>query len=198
MPRFRNLEPLAAKGPLDILRWKVLDTLAGRRRKDRGEPFVTPQVDNDGARIHELEPSLTWIGHATFVLRLGGLVIATDPIWSRRLGPVRRNAEPGVALDRLPPIDVVTISHAHYDHLDVRTLARIAEHTTRLRGTPPTFLVPSEVSRYVTGLGPVIERGWWEDHHVEGPGGGVTFSFVPQQHWSMRMPWDRNATLWGG
>jgi N-acyl-phosphatidylethanolamine-hydrolysing phospholipase D len=202
MPRFRNLEPFDRRGPSHILRWKVLDTIAGKRRKDRNEPFVTPRVDNDGARLHAPEPSLTWIGHATFVLRLGGLVIATDPIWSKRLGPVRRNASPGVAIENLPPVDVVTISHAHYDHLDLRTLARISAHTTKLRGTPPLFLVPSEVSRYLLGLGPVIERGWWEDHHVDDTSadsrGGVTFSFVPQQHWSMRMPWDRDATLWGG
>jgi L-ascorbate metabolism protein UlaG (beta-lactamase superfamily) len=202
MPRFRNLEPFAQRGPMDILRWKVLDTIAGRRRKDRNEAFVTPRVENDGDRLHAHEPSLTWIGHATFVLRLGGLVIATDPIWSRRLGPVRRNVPPGVEIEQLPPIDVVTISHAHYDHLDVPTLARLAEHTTKLRGTPPTFLVPSEVSRYIEGLGPVIERAWWEDHHVDDPRspsrGGVTFSLVPQQHWSMRAPWDRDKTLWGG
>ena len=198
MPRFRNLEAFARRGPADIFRWKIVDTIARRRRKDRNEPFVTPRVDNDGARLHAPEPSLTWIGHATFVLRLGGLVVATDPIWSERLATLKRNVEPGVALEKLPPIDVVTISHAHYDHLDVPTLRRIAAHTTRLRGTPPTFLVPTAVSRYLKHLGPIVECAWWDDHHVEGAGGGVTFSLVPQQHWSMRAPWDRDATLWGG
>ena len=74
MARFHNLEPFARRGPLDILKWKLVDTIAGRRRSDRSEPFATPFVDNDGARLRALEPSLTWIGHATYVLRLGGLV----------------------------------------------------------------------------------------------------------------------------
>ena len=198
MPRFRNLDPSTPRGPGDILRWKVLDTIAGRRRKDRNEPFVTPRLDNDGARLHAPDPSLTWIGHATFVLRLGGLVVATDPIWSERLATLKRSVAPGVALEDLPPVDVVTISHAHYDHLDLPTLRRLAAHTTRLRGTPPTFLVPTAVSRYLKGLGPIVECAWWEDHRVESARGGVTFSLVPQQHWSMRAPWDRDEALWGG
>ncbi|GAC1355071.1 MAG: hypothetical protein NVSMB47_08520 [Polyangiales bacterium] len=197
--RFRNLESFDAKGPLDMLRWKVLDTLAGRRRKDRDAPFTPPVVANDGSALGALDPSLTWIGHATFVLRLGGLTIATDPIWSDKVGPtIRRKAAPGVALDALPPIDVITISHAHYDHLDVPTLARLSAHTVARTGKKPLLVVPTAVGRYLGDLGTVVERGWWESHHVDGPRGGVTFTLVPQQHWSMRTPWDRDAALWGG
>ena len=201
MPRFRNLEEVPARGPLDMLRWKLLDTVRGARRGDRGidRAFSAPRVDNDGSALRSADASLTWIGHATFVLRLSGLVIATDPIWSDTCGPtIRRRAAPGVRIEDLPPIDVVTISHAHYDHLDVPTLRRLASHTQAVAGRAPLFLLPKEGARYVRDLGPVIEREWWEHHDVRGPSGDVRFTFVPQQHWSMRTPFDRNAVLWGG
>lgn len=197
MPRFRNLDPFDKKGAGDMIKWKLVDTVLGRRRADRSVRFETPRVDNDGSALARDDASLTWIGHSTFVLRLGGLAIATDPIWAARIGPVtRRNVAPGVAIDRLPPIDVVTISHAHYDHLDLPTLVRLDEHTRAHVGRSPLFLVPSEVGRYLRaeGLDNVVERGWWEHHDV----GDVRFTLVPQQHWSMRTPLDRDTALWGG
>ncbi len=204
MARFENLDPYEKRGPLDIFRWQVLDTLAGRRRPDRARPSETPRVDNDGVALASLAPSLTWIGHSTFVLRLGGLCIATDPVWAERLGlDVRRNVAPGVALEQTPPVDVVLISHAHHDHLDLCTLRRLDAHARSARGTAPTYLVPLEVGRYLrrTVTGPIVERGWWESHDVRGPGArgeSVRFTLVPQQHWSMRTPFDRDAALWGG
>jgi len=117
--RFRNLDPWDARGPRDMIKWKIVDTLAGRRRKDRNERFETPRVFNDGRALHDMQPSLTWIGHATFVVRIGGLLVVTDPIWSESLSIVSRNVPPGVALENLPPVDAITLSHAHYDHLDV-------------------------------------------------------------------------------
>src|SRR5947208_1955755 len=88
--------PSARAGPADIFRWDVLDTRAGRRVRDPGG-FVTPVRPNDGAAVTATPASLTWIGHATFVLRLGGLLVATDPIWSPRIsGVIRRLAPPGV------------------------------------------------------------------------------------------------------
>ena len=201
MAKFHNLDKFEPRGPLDILKWKVTDTLTGRRRKDRNDPFVTPRIDNDGRALAALEASLTWIGHATFVLRLGGLVVVTDPIWSTRLGPgLKRNIDPGVALESLPPIDVVTISHAHYDHLDLPSLRRLSRHTEKLAGRTPTFVVPSEVGRYLRGegLGEIVERAWWEEHVVERDGNRVQLTLVPQQHWSMRTPFDRDQALWGG
>jgi L-ascorbate metabolism protein UlaG (beta-lactamase superfamily) len=193
--KFRNLDPFQARGPLDILRWQVLDTLAGRRRKDRGKPFRTPWVENDGTALAAPEASLTWIGHASFALRIGGLLTVLDPIWRWRLAPtVTRNAPPGVEIEAMPAVDVITISHAHRDHLDLPTCEALVARTIALRGAPPTFLVPTEVGRYVKHLAPVVELGWWEDHRI----GDVTYSLVPQQHWSMRVPWDRDTALWGG
>lgn len=187
MGRFKNLDPVESRNFGHILRWQF-----GERRPDRKEPYVTPRVDNDGAVLHEPTPSLTWIGHSTFALRLGGKTILTDPVLFDRVGLTKRNVPPGVALETMPAIDVVTISHAHHDHLHLPSLRAIAEHTKKL-GRETLFVVPSEVGRYLSGL-KFVERAWWESHDV----GDVQLTLVPQQHWSMRTPFDRDEALWGG
>ena len=86
MARFSHLATRPSRGPAEIVRWRILDTLAGRRMRDPdGYVYTTPVRPNDGAVIASAAPSLTWIGHATFVLRLGGVLVATDPIWSERI-----------------------------------------------------------------------------------------------------------------
>jgi L-ascorbate metabolism protein UlaG (beta-lactamase superfamily) len=178
------------KGLRDILKWQVGDRMAGRRRVDDEGPFVTPRRDNDGAALLAREPHVTWIGHASFVFRLGGALVATDPVFAGRMGPRRRLTPPGVAPESLPPVDVVTVSHAHFDHMDVPSLRTLSR-----RGRP-LFVVPSDNAAVLRGAGleNVVELGWWES--VEA--GGVRVTCVPAQHWSMRMPWDRNTRLWGG
>jgi L-ascorbate metabolism protein UlaG (beta-lactamase superfamily) len=177
------------KGLRDILKWQVSDRMGGRRRVDASD-FVTPRRDNDGAKLLSREPHITWIGHASFVFRLGGALIATDPVFAGRMGPRRRLTSPGVAPSRLPPIDVVTVSHAHFDHLDLPSLRTLAG-----RGEP-LFVVPKDNAALLRGAGidKVVELGWWESTQA----GGVRITCVPAQHWSMRMPWDRNTRLWGG
>jgi L-ascorbate metabolism protein UlaG (beta-lactamase superfamily) len=173
----------------DLLRWRL-----GRPR-DASPPFTMPRRPNDGSGLRVTSPHLTWIGHASFVQRLGGKLIATDPIWRERLGTVRRLAPPGVAMKDLPPLDVVTVSHSHYDHLDLPTLTDLAD-AGRRAGAEPLFVVPLDVGELLTGAGikNVVELAWWQTHEVP----GVKITLVPAHHWSMRVPWDRNKRLWGG
>jgi L-ascorbate metabolism protein UlaG (beta-lactamase superfamily) len=169
------------KGLGDLIRWQL------QRKKDTSG-FETPVCPNDGAALAAASPSLTWVGHATYALRLGGKMIVTDPVWSERVGLQRRRAPPGVALERMPRIDVVTVSHAHYDHLDLPTLRRI--------GPEALYVVPRDVGDILRGAGllRVVELDWWQTHEQD----GLRITLVPAQHWSMRMPWDRNKRLWGG
>lgn len=164
-----------------FVRWQL------HRKKDT-TGFRTPVRPNDGRDLHFDAPSLTWIGHATFALRLGGKMIVTDPVWSERIGTQTRRAPPGVPLEKMPRVDVVTISHTHYDHLDLATLRRI--------GPEALYVVPSDVGEILRGAGlpRVVELGWWQTHEHE----GLRITLVPAQHWSMRVPWDRNKRLWGG
>lgn len=131
----------------------------------------------------------TWAGHASWVLRVGGLTVLTDPVWSRRIvGTPARITPMGVRREELPPVDAVVISHNHYDHLDAPTLKRLPRHT-------PLF-VPAGLARWCRrrGFTHVTELDWWESAEP----GGVRFDFVPAHHWSKRSLIDTCRTLWGG
>lgn len=184
--RYTNLDGTTPdKGLGALLKWQW-----ERRRAPRPTepPRPPPRATPDRELLASAAPSATWIGHATFVLRLGGTTIATDPVWSERLHTIRRVSSPGATLDELPRVDLVTVSHAHYDHLDLPTLERI--------GPGARYVVPRGVGRILRGRGlrDVVELGWFERYEAD----GLEVTLVPAQHWSMRTPFDRNAALWGG
>lgn len=164
----------------------------------------TPVVAPDLAFIHAntkagaaMEPAITWIGHATMLAQFGGRTLITDPMFSDRASPLSfvgplRAQPPGVALKDLPHVDVVLISHNHYDHLDeasVRTLQAQA-------GGPPLFIAPLGVGAWLRdqGMTRVVELDWWQSH----TDAGLEVVLTPAQHWSGRGLHDRLATLWGG
>jgi N-acyl-phosphatidylethanolamine-hydrolysing phospholipase D len=145
--------------------------------------------------------SVTWIGHFTALWQLGGLNILTDPHFSARASPVsfagpKREVSLPLLLTDLPRIDVVLISHNHYDHLDLSTVHALNKQA----GGPPLFIVPLGVDLWMKdeGITRVQRMDWWERLSVKAPQGEVAIHFVPVQHWSSRTPWDRHATLWGG
>jgi N-acyl-phosphatidylethanolamine-hydrolysing phospholipase D len=142
-------------------------------------------------------PSVTWIGHATTLVQAGGLNVLTDPIFSERASPLpfagpKRAQPPGIALGDLPAIDVVVISHSHYDHLDRISVIDLDARS----GGRTLFLVPLGLKAWMehAGIRRVVELDWWQSHRV----GRVEFTLTPVQHWSARTPFDRNETLWGG
>jgi L-ascorbate metabolism protein UlaG (beta-lactamase superfamily) len=187
MGRFDHLATKPEPGPSGMLKWKVVDALAGKNRKDPGG-FTVGQRQPDRALVEGSGPQLTWIGHASFLLTLGGQRILVDPVFSTRLGTIARLAPPGIALDALPEIDAVLVTHNHRDHLDPRSLAHL--------GRGPTFVVPMGDGPLLRKIGAekVIELEWWKSTEI----GGVEVTFVPSRHWSMHYPWDRNESLWGG
>lgn len=133
--------------------------------------------------------SVTWAGHASWVIRIGGLTVLTDPVWSRRIpGTPSRVTPVGVPWEALPPIDALVISHNHYDHLDAPTVRRLP------RATP--CYVPAGLGGWFRrrGFTRVTELDWWEAAELR----GVRFDFVPAQHWSRRTLTDMCRSLWGG
>jgi N-acyl-phosphatidylethanolamine-hydrolysing phospholipase D len=110
------------------------------------------------------------------------------------MGPSRAQP-PGIALAELPPIDVVLLSHNHYDHLDAGSVQAIAAQSAAA-GRPTLFLVPLGLKSWFAsrGITQVVEMDWWDSHVHR----GVEFHFTPVQHWSARGPGDRSQTLWGG
>lgn len=138
----------------------------------------------------------TWVGHSTVLLQVGGLNILTDPVFSQRAFPVqwagpRRVMDPGLPIERLPPIDVVLQSHNHYDHLDRPAVRRIA-------ATHPgvSWIVPLGVGSYIRrwGAKEIVELDWWQETEVK----GLHVTATPARHFSGRTPRDRNRSLWGG
>lgn len=159
-----------------------------------------PLEKNDPAFLKQnrTQPTLTWIGHASFLLQIKGLNILTDPQLSERAspfsfaGPSRKNP-PGLNFNDLPLIDAVIISHNHYDHLDQKTVERLAEIQ---KGKGPRFFVPLGLKAWFEDLGikDVVEMDWWD--HVQYK--DWTFHSVPLQHFSGRGLFDRDKTLWTG
>ena len=141
--------------------------------------------------------SITWIGHATVLVQMGGLNILTDPHFSERtfavqfIGPKRKVPLP-ITLAQLPRIDLVVISHNHYDHLDSGTVDQL----NKQNGGAPIFAVPLGIDLWLKdrGINNVERFDWWDKKTLL----GLEVNFVPAQHWSSRSPFDRNATLWGG
>lgn len=137
---------------------------------------------------------LCWLGHASFLLNLGGHSVAVDPVLSERIvGAGQRLSPPG--LDRLPPLDVLLITHNHYDHLDEPTVRRLP------RDTP--VVTPAGLGRWFRrrGFTDVTELDWWESvtlGRAGGAGAALEVAFVPAHHWSRRGLFDHCATLWGG
>ncbi|MBA2309997.1 MAG: MBL fold metallo-hydrolase [Pseudonocardiales bacterium] len=159
----------------------------------RGSSTGAEQVPRDTAGLPLLDSSapasLTWIGHASFLIRLGGLAVLADPVLSPRLpGVGPRLTPPGLSWEQLPRIDAVVISHDHYDHLDAPTM-RLLPRDTRM-------LVPVGLGRWFRqhGFSVVHELDWWESVRL----GEVEFTFVPVHHWSRRGPFDTCRSLWGG
>ncbi len=172
-----------------------------RWRDGRPQPpkEATPRVDSeaDFLKANATEPTLTWLGHASVLLQVGSYNILTDPQQSERASPVgfygpRRHAAPGLSFEQLPHIDLVLISHNHYDHLDLATVKRLA----RQDGSPPLFVVPLGLEKWMRdqGVGNVVELDWWDRIGK----GGLDIFLTPVQHWSQRTLWDRNKSLWGG
>ena len=176
----------------EVLRWQFG---GGRQRAKWPDWAPSPYADTPPARVDGDKVRLSFVGHASWLIQTGGLNILVDPVWSERVSPVsfagpKRHNDPGIAFEKLPQIDVVLVSHGHYDHLDIATLSR---------------LIKNFGPRVVTPLGnDVTMRSWdsaikaeafdWHDR-VEF-GGGIAVHLVPTRHWTARGVFDRNKALW--
>jgi N-acyl-phosphatidylethanolamine-hydrolysing phospholipase D len=193
------------KSLAEVLRWQW------SRLRNHLPPAATIPTPRENADLDfirnnakaglNMVPAVTWIGHATMLVQASGLNVLTDPVFSERVSPVQfagpaRALPPGIAIKDLPRIDVVLISHNHYDHLDRGSVKTLSEQP----GGPPLFLAPLGLKAWLKRLGidPAVELDWWDHHdHLGADGRMVEFHFTPAQHWSGRSLSDRNKTLWG-
>ena len=197
--RFRNTEPFEPRSLAEVLRWRREARRDGLPpRPQQATPTRAPDMDfivrNAGGAI---TPAVTWLGHATVLAQFGGVNLLTDPHCSHRASPLsfsgpQRAQPPAIALERMPPIDLVLVSHNHYDHLDDTTVRALAEQP----GGSPLFVVPLGLGKWFArrGLARVHELDWWESLQAW----GVEVTLTPVRHWSARALGDRMASLWGG
>jgi len=130
------------------------------------------------------ELGVTFIGHASFFVQIGGQNVVIDPNFARWLFVLKRLRKPGIQVRDLPAIDLVLVTHAHFDHLHRPSLRAIAQHSRR-RGGSPTIVVPTHVLDLVSDLGfkNVVELDWWNNYRYR----GVTVTHVPSRHWGARI-----------
>jgi N-acyl-phosphatidylethanolamine-hydrolysing phospholipase D len=192
--RFVNLDGTTPdKGGLAVLRWAVLHRLPDEVRQGataladlfrRQKSWRPPCRLDQAAALAPEWPHLTWIGHSTFLLRMGDRWILTDPVFGHAAGTLWRHVPPGLSPGQLPPIDLVTVSHDHFDHLDLPSLAQ-------LKGEPE-LVAPLQLGRYLPR--PATELDWWQSIERQ----GLRITVTPAHHWGMRNLSSRNRTLWGG
>lgn len=189
--KFHNLEGPSRRGFVDFLRWKLTGKPGEWNKWIDAEPGSPPPNRVDGEKLR-----ITFINHATVLIQTAGLNILTDPIWSDRASPFtwagpRRHRGPGLRFEDLPPIDVVLLSHNHYDHLDIATLTRLdKEHHPRF-----VSALGNRALLQNHGITDAIELDWWDKTDLSDQG---SVTCVPAQHFSGRSLSDIDCTLWCG
>lgn len=174
--------------------WKMF---RGRKGEEPWPTFVenkaTPRL---AEQIKSHETYITYVNHASHLIQLEHINVLTDPIFSKRAGPMsligpKRVRKPGIELEDLPNIDIVLISHNHYDHMDLASLKKLASKFN------PLFIIPLGNRKYLKApqFTKVVELDWWETHQADD---AHAITLVPAQHWSMRTLSDANKALWGG
>ena len=171
-----------------------------RKESNKPKPMRFPVVKNNPSYLksNNSEKTITWVGHSTFLIQIGGVNILTDPHFSKRASPLSfmgpsRTTPPGLNIDDLPFIDLVLISHNHYDHLDAQTIKLLLK---KQNINQPNFFVPLRLKETISKLGAsnVIEHEWWQMSKYK----NLEIHSVPVQHWSKRTFNDTNKTLWCG
>ncbi|MCM3136383.1 MBL fold metallo-hydrolase [Paenibacillus polysaccharolyticus] len=185
--RYNNIDNVSTDKTLkEFKQWREQ-----RRRKVKDYSYKVPKHEPELDYLHanREETTITWIGHSTFFIQYYGLNIVTDPVWAEKMGFQRRLGDPGIPIQDIPPLDVILISHSHYDHLHLASLRKLITSKTLL-------IVPDGLKRKMIrkGFHRCQEMKWW-DHMVLG---GVKITFVPAQHWTRRTLFDTNTSHWGG
>ena len=190
---FRNPEGSPQRDPSFNWSFKIFN-----KEKKKLNMYVPPEyIINkkevlENLKNYKNEDYVAWIGHATFLIKLGDTTIITDPVFEKNMGPLifgpKRYVDPAINLKEIPEINLFLLTHNHYDHLSTRTIQRFPYKKTKV-------LTPLKLGKYFTknGFLDVKEMDWYDEIKVN----DLKITFLPAVHWSKRSPWDTNKTLWG-
>jgi len=189
---FNPFPEFEERGFSDLAKWMIWERLSGQKpHLPDHYNFENARPDTAFLKKNHTTFAVTWIGHSTLLIQMDGQNILTDPIWSERASPLpflgpKRVTPPAIPFKDLPPVDVVVISHDHYDHLDKPTILRL--------GNKPLYLVPLGVGAILKswGIDHYQELDWWDEFVYN----KIRFTCTPAQHFSGRTPLDRNQSLW--
>jgi L-ascorbate metabolism protein UlaG (beta-lactamase superfamily) len=185
--RFFNPHSVAGRSFAEVARWART-----RERTPWPASVALSAQPSPPPRVERGSVAVTFIGHATFLIRTATAVYITDPVFTSHAGPFgrlgpRRVRPPAIPLLELPPVDIALLSHNHYDHLQPASIAALA---------PPSIVTTLGVGTYLPSDArrTVHELDWWQSSEVA----GARITAVPAQHFSARTPWDKNRSLWCG
>jgi L-ascorbate metabolism protein UlaG (beta-lactamase superfamily) len=189
---FFDPDGVPPKSLREVWRWQF----GGDRQRSKWPDWApSPYADTPPARVEGNRARLCFVGHASWLIQTAGLNILVDPVWSERVSPFafagpKRHNDPGIAFGALPNIDVVLVSHGHYDHLDVATLSKLAKKFS------PRVITPLGNDLTMTQADPKIRAEAFDWQQRVELGNGVAVTLVPTRHWSARGLFDRNQSLW--
>jgi L-ascorbate metabolism protein UlaG (beta-lactamase superfamily) len=189
---FFDPDGVPPKPPTSILRWQFG---SDRKRATWPDWAPSPYADTPPARIDGAKVRFAFVGHASWLIQTAGLNILVDPVWSERASPFsfagpKRHNDPGIAFEALPKIDIVLVSHGHYDHLDTTTLSRLA------KAFAPRVITPLGNDVTMRAADDAIKADAFDWHDRVELGNGLAVTLVPTRHWSARGLFDRNKALW--
>ena len=194
---FKNVHLYEENTFRDLIKWRW-DALFKEIPGPEAYDFPMAENNPDFLKENKQQPTLTWIGHATLLLQVSGKNILTDPVFSDRASPFqwagpKRVVPPGMKISELPSIDMVLISHDHYDALNEPSILELFK---RPAGERTTFYVPLGLKEWFNkrGITRVVEMDWWDRSVNE----ELILTAVPVQHWSKRAVFSKNQTLWSG
>ena len=189
---FRNPEGSPKRDSNVKWSYKIFNAERKKIKIDYPEDHIVPR-DKVLKDLHQNKDSdyIVWIGHATFLIKLGDTTIITDPVFSKNTGPLtfgpKRYVDPAIKLDEVPKTDLLLLTHNHYDHLDAGAIRNFPHKNTKV-------LLPLKLSKYFKRFKDVNELDWYDEIQVNKD---IKVTLLPAVHWSKRSLWDTNKTLWG-
>ena len=189
---FRNPEGSPKRDSNVKWSYKIFNAERKKIKIDFPKDHIVPR-DKVLKDLHQNKDSdyIVWIGHATFLIKLGDTTIITDPVFSKNTGPLtfgpKRYVDPAIKLDEVPKTDLFLLTHNHYDHLDASAIRNFPHKNTKV-------LLPLKLSKYFKRFKDVNELDWYDEIQVNKD---IKVTLLPAVHWSKRSLWDTNKTLWG-